>query len=229
MSHAESERTPEAASPAAPATPAPPPPRSQEPRLEGEDTDSPFEGRLVRLRAREDADLDRYHRWLNDPELTRFIEIRYPISHEQERGIIEGTPPADFYAARFAIETFAREHIGSCTLRNSSPENRSAELGISIGERRYWNGGHGTDAMYLLCRFGFEHMNLHRIELHVFADNTRARRVYEKIGFKVEGCLREADYRYGRYRDLVVMGLLGGELVDPASASSTHSREDAGR
>jgi RimJ/RimL family protein N-acetyltransferase len=230
MSHAESQGTPEAGSAQASATPPPPLRRSRERRPGGEGTDSPFEGRLVRLRAREDADLDRYHRWLNDPELTRFIEIRYPISYEQERRIVEGTPPADFYAARFAIETLAGEHIGSCTLRNSSPEDRSAELGISIGEKRYWNGGYGTDAMYLLCRFGFEHLNLHRIELHVFADNPRARRVYEKIGFTVEGCLREADYRYGRYRDLVVMGLLEDELVNPASStSSAQSREEVGR
>jgi RimJ/RimL family protein N-acetyltransferase len=158
-----------------------------------------------------------YHRWLNDPEVTQYIEVRYPISLEQERKFVASTSSADYDAARFAIETLDGEHIGSCALRGSSPEDRSADLGITIGDKNFWNGGYGTEAMRLLCQFGFEHMNLHRIELHVFADNPRAQRVYEKVGFQVEGRLRDADYRYGHYRDIVVMGLLRGELLEAES------------
>jgi RimJ/RimL family protein N-acetyltransferase len=174
---------------------------------------SPFEGRLVKLRAREVDDLERFHRWLNDPEVTQYITMRYPISVTQERRYLEDIGPTDFYAALFSIDTLAGEHIGSCGLHNGSPEDRSASLGIAIGEKAYWDGGYGTDAMEVLCRFGFEQMNLERIELHVFADNPRAQRVYEKVGFKVEGCMREADYRYGKYRDIVIMGLLREEFT----------------
>ncbi|HEX6031409.1 MAG TPA: GNAT family protein [Tepidiformaceae bacterium] len=185
---------------------------------------SPFEGRLVRLRAREETDLERFFRWLNDPEVTQYIELRYPVSVEQERQILAGAPPADYEGARFSIDTLDGVHIGSCALRNSSAEDRSADLGITIGDKGYWNGGYGTDAMRVLCRFGFEHMNLHRIELHVFSDNPRAQRVYENVGFKVEGCLRDADYRYGHYRDVVVMGLLRDDFQDQLSAPSAASQ-----
>ena len=54
--------------------------------------------------------------------------------------------------------------------------------------------------------------HLERIELGVFNDNPRARHVYEKISFQLEGCLRDADFRQGRYRDVLFMGLLRGEL-----------------
>jgi RimJ/RimL family protein N-acetyltransferase len=94
----------------------------------------------------------------------------------------------------------------------TSPENRSARLGIAIGAKARWDGGYGTDAMRVLCRFGFDMMNLHRIELDVYADNLRAEHVYEKVGFRVEGRRREALYKFGRYHDVVVMGLLEGEL-----------------
>ncbi len=174
---------------------------------------SPFEGRLVRLRAREVDDLERYHRWLNDPELTQYIMMRYPISLSQERSYLESLGPTSFDDAPFSIETLTGEHIGSCALHRGSPEDRSASLGIFVGEKELWSGGYGTDAMRVLCRFGFEHMNLERIELQVFVDNPRARRVYEKVGFREEGCRRHADYRYGRYRDIVVMGLLRDELI----------------
>ena len=56
-------------------------------------------------------------------------------------------------------------------------------------------------------------MNLNRIELDVFAENARARRVYEKMGFREEKVRRQAVYKYGRYQDVVVMRLLTGELA----------------
>lgn len=174
---------------------------------------SPFEGELVRLRAREVTDSDANYRWMNDYEVTRFIQVRYPPSMRSQRAYLEGLPVPAFEGSRFSIETLAdRTLIGTCHLGGGSAEDRAADLGITIGEKSYWNGGYGTDAMRVLCRAGFEVMNLERIELRVFADNPRARRVYEKIGFQFEACMRDADFRSGRYRDTVVMGLLRGEL-----------------
>ena len=102
--------------------------------------------------------------------------------------------------------------IGGVDLRPSSQENREATLGITIGDKAVWDGGYGTDTMRTICRFGFEMMNLHRIQLEVYAGNERARHVYEKVGFRLEGCRREAFFKYGRYQDVLVMGLLEGEL-----------------
>ena len=175
---------------------------------------NPFEGRLVRLRAREMADAPQFHRWINDPEVTQHITARYPLSMAQEKKHLEDGAAPDYRLALFATETLEGKLIGWCGLHADAPENHSASLGISIGEKAYWNGGYGTDTMRVLCRFGFEHMNLHRIELTVFATNPRAVRVYEKVGFQHEGCLREWDFRYGAYRDCLVMGLLRGELKE---------------
>jgi RimJ/RimL family protein N-acetyltransferase len=55
-------------------------------------------------------------------------------------------------------------------------------------------------------------MNLHRIELEVYANNHRARHVYEKLGFRLEVTKRQALYKFGEYHDIHVMGLLEGEL-----------------
>jgi RimJ/RimL family protein N-acetyltransferase len=172
----------------------------------------PFQGRLVRLRAREPEDEPALFEWFNDPEVTDNLTTRYPMSHRQEREFIDRVGASGYHEASFAIETLDGKLIGGCDLTPHRPENRSASLGIGIGEKSYWNGGYGTDAMRVLCRFGFEMMNLHRIELEVFARNERAIHVYEKVGFQVEGRRREAFFKYGAYRDIVVMGLLEGEL-----------------
>ncbi|MBI2766823.1 MAG: GNAT family N-acetyltransferase [Chloroflexi bacterium] len=174
---------------------------------------SPFEGELIRLRAREPEDEPLLHQWVNDAEVTEFLSVRYPLSHGQEKAFIERTSEIGYGYASFGVETIAdKKLIGGTSLERMSAENRTAVLGIMIGEKAYWDGGYGTDTMRTVCRFGFETMNLHRIELDVFAMNERARHVYEKIGFVVEGVRRDAQYRRGKYEDVVVMGLLEGEM-----------------
>ncbi|MGE0228288.1 MAG: GNAT family N-acetyltransferase [Dehalococcoidia bacterium] len=171
----------------------------------------PLEGRLVRLRAREPADEELAYRYFNDPRVTEYLAVRYPFSHQQERDAL--SLPAKYLGAHFAIETIEeRRFLGTCSLEVAFPENRRAELGIVIGDPDYWDGGYGTDAVRTLCRFGFEEMNLHRIELEAFAENARARRVYERLGFVVEGARRDGWYQGGHYQDVILMGLLEGEL-----------------
>lgn len=171
----------------------------------------PLEGDLVRLRAPEPEDEPYYYTWINDPEVTVHLLARYPFTHEQEREFL--SRPASYESVNLTIVTLADGlPIGNVALRNASPENRMADLGIMIGDREYWNRGYGTDAMRTICRFGFDVMNLHRIQLDVFADNARAMKVYERIGFVHEGRKRDAHYRRGSYVDVVMMGLLAGEL-----------------
>jgi RimJ/RimL family protein N-acetyltransferase len=174
---------------------------------------SPFEGALIRLRAREPEDEPLLYQWFNDPEVTQHLALRYPLSHQQEREFIDRVHAISYGHAGFAVETLAeRRLIGGCDLLDTSPENRSAKLGIAIGDKERWDGGYGTDTMRTLCRFGFEFMNLHRIELDVYTANERAIHVYQKVGFQVEGTRRQAMYKHGRYQDVLVMGLLEGEL-----------------
>ena len=95
--------------------------------------------------------------------------------------------------------------IGTCQLHSISAVHRHAELQIRIGDVKQRGHGYGTDAVQLLLKFGFDDLNLHRIFLHVFADNKAAVRTYEKCGFKREGILRHAAHIDGRYVDDVLM------------------------
>ncbi len=112
---------------------------------------------------------------------------------------------------RFAIETKDGVHIGTVNFHQTLPEDRRASLGIMIGEKEYWSKGYGTDAMRTLLRFGFEEMNLHRIELTVHAGNERALACYRKCGFVEEVRLRQHRYAQGAYHDTLWMGILREE------------------
>lgn len=175
--------------------------------------ESPFEGRLIRLRAREPEDEPQLHEWFNDPDVTEFLSVKYPVSHHMEKSFLERAKDVGYHNANFAIVTRSDGRmIGGCGFEKVSPEDRHAELGIAIGDKAYWDGGYGTDTMRALCRFGFEIMNLHRIQLDVYAGNARAQHVYEKVGFRVEARKRQGIYKFGAYQDVLVMGLLEGEL-----------------
>ncbi len=62
------------------------------------------------------------------------------------------------------------------------------------------------------CRFGFHEMRLHKISLTVVPENAAACQVYRKVGFVEEGRLRQVFRRDNRWRDMLTMGLLAGEL-----------------
>jgi RimJ/RimL family protein N-acetyltransferase len=174
-------------------------------------------GRRVRLRPVEEEDLPRFVSWLADPEVRRHLALYHPMGMEQERRWFEANVTAgdtqawsiDCRAVPSTPEVW--QHIGSCGFHAIDWRNRVGELGILIGAKDYWGQGYGTDATRTLVRWGFGTLNLNRIFLKVFADNARAIRCYEKVGFQLEGRLRQDNFDNGAYRDTLVMGILREE------------------
>jgi RimJ/RimL family protein N-acetyltransferase len=137
-----------------------------------------------------------------------------PISHAEEEKWFDKVLATDREEQPLAIEIQLGEGwalIGNCGMFNLDWRNRSAELGIFIGDKAYWDKGYGTEVMRLLLRIGFMTLNLHRIYLRVYDNNLRAVHVYEKIGFVHEGRQRQAEFRDGRYLDLLLMSILRPE------------------
>ncbi|HEY7802484.1 MAG TPA: GNAT family protein [Dehalococcoidia bacterium] len=173
-----------------------------------------IEGKLVNLRATEMSDAERYHIWMNDREVTRHLGMRYQISLLAEEAYLreQASTPLSYANVHFGIETKDGTHIGNIAFHETSAEDRRARLGITIGEKAYWSKGYGTDAMLTLFRFGFDEMNLHRIDLTVDAANERARACYRKCGMVEEARLRQERYARGEYSDTLVMGILRDEF-----------------
>ena len=166
-------------------------------------------GENLYLRPLEEADAPMYVRWLNDPEVSRYLEMgRFPLNLLRERDYIQGLY-ADQSNMNLAIVLKDDDrHIGSVGLHQIHPANPSAVFGIFIGEKDCWEKGYGTEAARLMLRHGFQALNLNRIHLRVFEFNMRAVRTYEKAGFVQEGVLRQEHYAEGSYHNVVLMGIL---------------------
>lgn len=99
------------------------------------------------------------------------------------------------------------ELIGTCGYNWWTRHNRCAEIGYDL-HPDYWNKGIMTEALHQLVRFGFQQMNLNRIEADVTPGNEGSVRVLEKIGFVEEGLLRQRGYWKGEFHDLRFFALL---------------------
>jgi len=171
-------------------------------------------GERVRLRAVERSDVEKFHVWINDPEVTEGLALYLPMSMRDEESWFEGIahrPPQEKPLAIECRDGDGWKLIGNSGFFDLDHNAHSAEIGIMIGDKSYWNKGYGTEAMSLLLQHGFETLNLHRILLRVYVSNPRAIRSYEKAGFTHEGRLREAVYQHGRYGDVLMMSVLRPE------------------
>jgi RimJ/RimL family protein N-acetyltransferase len=101
--------------------------------------------------------------------------------------------------------------VGVVYLLNIHWINRSGEFGIQIGDRAARGRGIGESATRLMLQHAFGDLNIHRVYLSVLADNARAIRLYERIGFRHEGVQREAVFKCGRYIDLLTMAALASD------------------
>ncbi|HUV16531.1 MAG TPA: GNAT family protein [Pelolinea sp.] len=168
-------------------------------------------GERVRIRAVEKDDLPRFVVWLNDPEVKRNLAFFQPISLSQEEKWFENNleqPPGEQSLSLDIRLSDVWEHFGGIGFRNCDQRERSAEIGIMIGRKDFWNQGYGCEAMRLMAGYGFGNLNLNRIYLQVFETNPAGIRCYEKAGFKHEGRLREARYHEGHYIDVLMMSIL---------------------
>jgi len=170
-------------------------------------------GQRVRLRPVEKDDLPRYVKWFSDPELRSYLDTYMPMGQVQEerwfeRNLGAGSEQAWAIDAQPADGVGPWVHIGSCGYHEVDWRNRLGEVGILIGLRDYWGKGYGTDAMQTLVAWGFYTLNLNRVQLRVYSDNERAIRSYQKVGFQIEGRLRQANYCNGVWRDTLLMGVL---------------------
>jgi RimJ/RimL family protein N-acetyltransferase len=101
--------------------------------------------------------------------------------------------------------------VGTIGLSNLDGPNHRAEYGILLGEAALRGQGLAHEASRLLLDYAFGSLDLERIYLQSFADNGAALRLYNRLGFRREGVLRQHVYRDGVAEDVVIMGLLRSE------------------
>jgi len=168
-------------------------------------TEKKIIGRRTVIRKLEERDLDKSLLWLKDPEVNKYLSQGFVgLDKKQESEWYQFMQKSKNDLA-FAIETFTGRYIGNCALHKINWFRKTAEFGIVIGEKNYWNRGYGTEAVDIIVEYATKKLKLRSIVLNVYEYNKRAIRVYAKCGFKLKKILKKDHYYNRNYWDTYVM------------------------
>ena len=96
--------------------------------------------------------------------------------------------------------------IGNIRLFNFHEVHNRAELSFLFYDQEEWGKGYATEAIDTVVNYGFESLKLHRIHADYYELNSRSGRVFEKLGFEIEGIYRDHFFFDDMYIDSVRVG-----------------------
>lgn len=172
-------------------------------------------GKRVTLSPWRRDDLALLRRWGEDGAVMQFWGERQPLMREDafERHAQRGSPFTEYQGSgSFCVRDEHSRPIGHLQYEGGDSRDRRVQIGVFIGEQDARDQGYGTEAVIILLNWLFNHRNMHRVWLTIQADNHRAIRVYEKIGFVREGTYREHNFYDGGWNDEHLYGILASEF-----------------
>ncbi len=175
-----------------------------------------FTGKLVKLTAPRDSDAAEMAKWQENSDYLRNVDTDFAVPKSvdalREHDSAKSHGSSNF---EFRLRTIEDDRlIGFVALHGMEWNNQACLLAVGIGNPEYRGKGYGTDALNLMLRYAFYELNLNRVGLDVISYNLQAIKAYEKVGFKVEGQMRDAVLRDGKKYDRVIMGILRDEWLE---------------
>jgi ribosomal-protein-alanine N-acetyltransferase len=166
-------------------------------------------GRLI-LREIVPADAEDLFRIFSDEETMRYWSTRPYKSVDQARRLIENLAEAAFVGAgiHWAITLRGDERlIGKCGYNGWRKAHRRGDISYIVA-REHWGKGIVSEALGAMLDYGFDHMNLHSVEAGVTPGNDASTRLLQRLGFRLEGHLRESFLTENGFVDSLIYSLL---------------------
>jgi RimJ/RimL family protein N-acetyltransferase len=168
-------------------------------------------GAHIRLRPMSEADLPLKVKWYNDPDIrkTLIVDEQFELDKTIEwfEAIKDSKSRLDL-----TIEVNDGKPIGLIGLVNIDRPHKTAEIVIVIGDKDYWGKGVMLEAESLLIEYAFSQMRLEKIWAQARTNNIASMITMKKLGFQVEGTLRQHVCLDGKREDIFQVGLLKEEF-----------------
>jgi ribosomal-protein-alanine N-acetyltransferase len=156
--------------------------------------------------------LDEYANWINDQQTTLFMGSgRFPVTVDDLKDYIDSYRNSKDGMLLGIFLKQKDRHIGNITLHQIDWRNKFGEIGIMIGDKISHGKGYASEAISLIVDHAFNKLNLRKVYTGMVQGNEASKRAFEKVGFKMEGILKEHFYLNGEYLDCYRMGLLAKE------------------
>ncbi|MCP2259189.1 Protein N-acetyltransferase, RimJ/RimL family [Streptoalloteichus tenebrarius] len=174
-------------------------------------------GSKVRLRGIEPEDWPAFQRFDDHTADMRTVDRVYPprsAAGYRQWAAEEATRAPDGDEFRLAVESLS-ERVVVGALSTTGADRRAGRFGHGIGiGREHQRRGYATDAVVVLLTSMFGELRYHRCEVSALAFNEASIAPHRKIGFRVEGRLRDHEYCAGRHHDVVLLGITADEFAE---------------
>lgn len=179
----------------------------------------------VRLRPIEEGDVDDILGWVNDPEVVGNLAAfsGEPFTREQELAYVRAMRASESDRVYSILAADDGRYLGQIGLHQIHWRSRVGRLSVVVARREEMGRGFGSAAIASLLDLAFADLGLHKVWLMVFEHNHRSRGIYARLGFRVEGRLREEYFHQDRWHTMVRMSLLASEWDPPAEERSARA------
>lgn len=170
-----------------------------------------LQGNTIYLRALEPEDLEFVHSVENDESIWEVSNTQTPYSKFLVRQYLENAHQ-DIYQARQLRLAVCRnatfKAVGLIDLFEYDPKNQRAGIGIMIKSEEHRNHGFGSEALELLIKYAFNHLNLHQLFANIDTNNEASLNLFTKFGFQKIGIKQDWNLVRGVYKDEAMFQLI---------------------
>jgi RimJ/RimL family protein N-acetyltransferase len=170
-----------------------------------------LEGERIYLRPFKESDLEMVHYGKNDSRVRETLFLAIPQTEDQVRTELESWSHSKESVLLTICSKEDDKPVGQTAFVRIDSISRAAVFYLAIYDPAEWAKGYGGEATRMMTGYGFDILNLNRIQLHVSCENGHAVAAYKRAGYLIEGTLRQAMYHHDRYVDFYVMGILRRE------------------
>ena len=159
----------------------------------------------VTIRKFEREDIPKKVEWVNNPANNQFLHYDIPINVEKTQAWFDrNLGKTDRFDAVIEADGVPCGTIG---LLHIDGKDSKAEYYIAMGETDLKGKGVSTQASRLILEYAFEELGLNRVYLFTETGNIPAQRLFEKVGFIREGCLKDDVLSHGCFADRYIYGI----------------------
>ena len=149
------------------------------------------------------SDLENVYKGLSDPEIIKYYGVNYK-THEDTKAQMqffvdlekEGT---GIWWAVCSLDN--KTFYGAGGLNSLNKVHKKAEIGFWL-LTEFWGQGIMTEVMPIICNYGFDNLELHRIEGIVETNNLTCKKAMKKLDFKLEGTMKDCEVKNGKFISL---------------------------
>lgn len=147
-----------------------------------------------------------YLHWMNDLDVCKFLETEIPYSEVKLKDFVNSMIAKKILFWAITLKHDG-SHIGNIKIDPINKRNQIGEYGILMGDKQNWGKGYAKEASIAVINYFFNKLGLRKITLGVIKDNIAAVKLYESLGFEVEGIYRMHGKYDGKYCDAIRMAL----------------------